>query len=207
MFRTIARKTRARLRLQAGFTLIELIVASALGLILTSAALAALEAGQRTQLRDTEWALIVQEGRTGLARMVGELREATTIKSASSSAITFEALAAGKEYEISYNCAEAQTGTSFDQCVRKAVVKGGTLPSTGTPVIKDVLNGTSADQPGGKEDPVFAEYSPNSTKPNVITVKVVLPSGGTLKLAAASTEKHQIVLEDDAFLRNIDLTG
>lgn len=142
-----------------------------------------------------------------MARMVGELREATSIKSDSSSAIDFYANAAGKEYEISYNCAESQTGTSFKQCVRKSVSKGGSLPATGVPVLKYVLNGTSADQPGGKEDPVFAEYKPNSTTPDLVTVKIVMPASGTLKLASASTEKHQIVLENDAFMRNLDLTG
>ncbi len=203
--RLIARNaTRARWRLgsQAGFTLIELTVASALGLLVTGAAFSALETAQRTQLRDSEWALVVQEGRTGVARMVSEMRDAYSIRNDSSFAIDFYAAIGGKDYEINYNCEEKQSGTEFKECLRKSAEVGTSLPAKGQPIVKYVLNGTSADRPNGQEDPVFVEYTPSSVAPDLITVKLVLPSAGTLKLATAKAHEHQIVLENGAYIRN-----
>jgi prepilin-type N-terminal cleavage/methylation domain-containing protein len=197
-FRTIF----GRLRAQDGFTLIEMTVASALGLLVTTAAFSALETGQRTQLRDSEWALVIQEGRTGVARMTSEIREAYSIRSDSSFAIDFYAAIGGKDYEINYNCEEKQTGTEFKQCVRKSAEVGKSLPAKGQAIVKYVLNGTTADRPSGKEDPVFVEYTPSSVAPDLVTVKLVLPASGTLKLAGAKTHEHQIVLENGAYIRN-----
>jgi prepilin-type N-terminal cleavage/methylation domain-containing protein len=193
---------RVELRSQSGFTLVEMIVAAALGLIVTSATFSALEVAQSTQSRDAEWALVLQEGRTGLARMVSELRQAYSIRSDSLFGIDFYAAIGGKDYEINYNCEEKQSGTEFKQCVRKSAEVGSALPAKGTPIIKYVLNGTSADRPGGQEDPVFVEYTPSSVAPDLITVKAVLPSSGTLKLAGAKAHEHQIVLENGAYIRN-----
>ncbi|HEX5308605.1 MAG TPA: prepilin-type N-terminal cleavage/methylation domain-containing protein [Solirubrobacteraceae bacterium] len=201
-FRTIFQKASARLREQGGFTLIEMTIASALGLLVTTATFSALETGQRTQLRDQEWALVVQEGRTGLARMTSEMRTAYSIRNDSSYSIDFYAAIGGKDYEINYNCEEKQTGTEFKQCVRKSAEVGSALPSKGQVIVKDVLNGTSADQPNGKEDPIFVEYTPSSVAPDLVTIKAVLPSSGTLKLAGAKTHQHQIVLENGAYIRN-----
>lgn len=193
---------RRRLSSQGGFTLIELTVASALGLLVTGAAFSALESAQRTQLRDSEWALVLQEGRAGVARMVGEMREAYSIRSDSSFAIDFYAAIGGKDYEIDYNCEEKQSGTAFRECLRKSAEVGTALPAKGQPIVRYVLNGTSADRPNGQEDPVFVEYTPSSVAPDLVTVKLVLPSSGTLKLAGAKAHEHQIVLENGAYIRN-----
>ncbi len=204
LFRVARRLISARRRLaaEAGFTLVEMTIASALGLVVTGAAFSALETAQRTQLRDSEWALVLQEGRAGVARMVGEMRDAYSIRSDSSFAIDFYAAIGGKDYEIDYNCEEKQTGTEFKECLRKSAEVGSALPATGQPIVKYVLNGTSADRPNGQEDPVFVEYTPSSVAPDLVTVKLVLPSSGTLKLAGAKVHEHQIVLENGAYIRN-----
>ncbi|HEU0251344.1 MAG TPA: prepilin-type N-terminal cleavage/methylation domain-containing protein [Solirubrobacteraceae bacterium] len=201
-FLTITSEVLTRLRSQAGFTLVEMTIASALGLLVTTATFSALETGQRAQLRDSEWALVVQEGRSGLARMISEMREAYSIRSDSSYTIDFYAAIGGKDYEINYNCEEKQTGTEFKQCVRKSAEVGNALPAKGQTIVKYVLNGTSADRPNGKEDPIFVEYTPSSVAPDLVTIKLVLPASGTLKLAGAKTLEHQIVLENGAYIRN-----
>ncbi|HEX3391434.1 MAG TPA: prepilin-type N-terminal cleavage/methylation domain-containing protein, partial [Solirubrobacteraceae bacterium] len=106
------------MRSQEGFTLIELLVASALALVVFTAMLSALETSQRTQSRDQEWALVIQEGRAGLAQMAREMRQAYSIRGDSHSAIDFYATIGGKSYEISYNCAEKEG--EFNSCVRRA---------------------------------------------------------------------------------------
>jgi prepilin-type N-terminal cleavage/methylation domain-containing protein len=94
-----------RARAEDGFTLIELLVGVALALTLFGATLGMLESSQRVQARDTDWALAMQEGRTGLARMAEEIRQAYTITSDTHNSIEFYATIGGKKEEIYYNCA------------------------------------------------------------------------------------------------------
>ncbi len=159
IFRTItAGIRRADARSEAGFTLIEMLVAAALSTIVFAAVLSALETSQHTQSRDSEWALVVQEGRAGLARMVREVRQAYSIRGATESSLDFYATIGGKDLEIYYACNVAESGTSYYQCVRLQTEVGKSLPalSTGAPIIKYVLNGTSADE----KDSIFKRILP-----------------------------------------------
>ncbi len=197
------RTVLGRARSQAGFTLIELLIAASLSTLVMGLVFNVVETAQRAQLRDSEWALVIQEGRVGLTRMAREIRQAYSIRSATENSIDFYATIGGKNLEIYYNCNVSQTGTSYYECVRLQAEVGQSLPalSTATPIVKDVLNGTSADE----KDAVFKEYSPDAIAPDLVTVKLVLPSSGTLKLAAAKGFAHQIVLTDNAYIRNMNL--
>lgn len=200
---------RETLRAQAGFTLIELLMSAALSVVVLGGVLSALEHSQHAQSRDQEWALVIQEGRAGLSRMVREMRQAYSIRSDSHSAIDFYATIGGTSWEIAYNCEQKQAGSEFRECVRKAAqFTEGKAPSkeevekaSAVPIIKDVLNNTEAD----KNDRVFEEFTPNAIAPDLVTVKLVLPASGTLKLADASTYTHKVVLENGAYIRDMDL--
>lgn len=185
----------ARVRSEAGFTLIEVLVASALAIVLLGGVLAALESSQRVQARDTEWALTLQEGRAGLARMAHEIRQASKVEKAEASTLLFLAAVGGKKWQVKYECNVEQAGTSYRECVRLAAEEGKSLPASGTPIVRDVANGTT----------VFS-YTPTSTSPTVVTLKVEIPAKGTLTLAGGGY-KHNVVLEDAAFMRNLDLSG
>lgn len=198
-----------RLRRQEGFTLIEALLAAALSTIVFGAVLSALTTSQHTESRDQEWGLVIQEGRTGLAQMAREMRQAYSIRSDSHNAIDFYATIGGKSYEISYNCLEKEPGTEYNRCMRRAAeFKAGKAPSaeevaskSGEPVIRYVMNGTEAE----KSEVVFKEYTPNQIAPDLVTVKVILPAAGTLKLADAAVYKHHIVLENGAYIRDMAL--
>jgi prepilin-type N-terminal cleavage/methylation domain-containing protein len=205
-----------RLRAQHGFTLIEVLVAAALSLIVFAAVLSALEASQHAESRDQEWALVIQEGRSGLARMAREMRQAYSIRSDSHSAIDFYATIGGKSYEIRYDCAEKEAGTEYDSCVRKAAefVSGkapSSLPAKGETVVRYVTNQASAceaellEATQKSKECVFQEYTPNAITPDLVTIKVRLPASGTLKLADALAYKHHIVLENGAYIRDMAL--
>lgn len=185
---------------QDGHTLIELLVASLLAVLLLSGALTLLQVSQEVEARDTTWALTLREGRVGLARMAFELREARKVAKAEAGAITFFAPIGGKLWEVEYSCSVAQTGTTYDQCTRYAVEDSTeetkSLPSTGTAIVRDVLNGTS----------VFS-YKPSSSEPTIATMKVELPAKGTLKQAGSSSYNDHIVLENAAFMRTLDPAG
>src|SRR5882757_8759412 len=62
---------------ESGMTLIELLVATSIALVVFGAILGTLVTSQRVEARDTEWALTMQEGRAGLARMAREIRQAS----------------------------------------------------------------------------------------------------------------------------------
>ncbi len=178
---------------EAGYSLIELLVACAAALILLGATFALLESSVGVQARDTEWALTLQEDRAGLAQMVHDIRQASKVEETTSSKVLFLATMGGKRWEVKYECAVAQPGTAYDECVRLAAAEGTALPSTGPAVVRDVLNGTA----------VFA-YSPSSAAPIIATAKLELPAKGTLRQANSSAYAHKtIVLEDAAFMRNL----
>jgi type II secretory pathway component PulJ len=185
---------RKSLRDDSGFTLIELLVASVAAVAVLSATFAFLLSSQQVQARDSEWALTLQEDRAGLARMMRDMRQATKIEEAKPGAIFFLATIGGKAWKIKYECGVSQAGTSFTQCVRLAAEGEKALPGSGPLVVKDVVNGTE----------VFS-YLPSSevSKVRAATVKIELPANGTLKQAGSSGYGRKVVLEDDAFMRNL----
>jgi hypothetical protein len=178
---------------EGGLTLVELLVASALALVVLGGVLSALETSQTVQARDAEWALTMQEGRVGLARMAHEIRQASKVEEAKASTIVFLATLGGKNWKIKYECSVSQPGTEYDECVRLAAEEGTSLPGTGPAIVKDVVNGTG----------VFT-YSPSSAAPTLATLKVELPAKGTLKQGGRSSYSHNIVLEDAADIRNLN---
>jgi prepilin-type N-terminal cleavage/methylation domain-containing protein len=195
MFATFSHRLAA-LRSTSGLTLIEMLVAMVIALVLFAAMLDTLESSQEVQARDTEWAQTLQEGRTGLARMAREVREAWKVEEAKANLILFYAKLAGTNWTIKYECGVAQTGTSYTECVRYAVEEGKTLPSTGTIIVRDVQDGSE----------VFS-YSPSTAAPTVVTFKVELPAAGTLKQQNSSGFTHHVVLENAAYMRNLYLEG
>jgi type II secretory pathway pseudopilin PulG len=208
--RTIIRKGwPSRASAQDGYTLVELLVSSLMAVLLLGGILAAFQVSQEVEARDTTWALTLQEGRAGLARMAYELRDAkkvATSPSPTASAITFFAPVGGKLWKIEYSCSVTQPGpTGYDQCTRYAVEdtteeEAKALPSTGAAIVRDVLNGTS----------VFSyTYKKPSTKEEVIaaTMKVELSAKGTLKQPGSSAYSKPIVLENAAFMRTLDPAG
>lgn len=185
-------------RFEDGYTLVEMLVAAAMSLIVLTGVLSILESSQRTQARDTEWALTMREGRSGMSMMMREIRQAYSIKSATANSIDFYATLGGVKKEVFFECDVAQSGTSYHKCVRLAVNVGETLPavSTGAPVVTDVLNPTS----------VFTYNNTTTpTESDVVTAKLEFPAAGTLKLAGAQTLTHHIVLQNDAYIRDLNL--
>lgn len=175
---------------QDGFTLIETIVTAVAALVVLGATVTLLNSSQGIQARDSEWALIMQQNRVGLARMVRDIRQASEVKEAGAGAIKFVGTIGGKEMEIKYECKTAQSGTTYTECVRLAAEKGKALPGSGPAVATDLLNGAS----------VFT-YTPSSAAPRAVLVKLEIPAKGTLKQASSHGLTHSVVLEDAAFMR------
>ncbi|MGA8363212.1 MAG: hypothetical protein WB709_01685 [Solirubrobacteraceae bacterium] len=202
MIDTFRQRRLPGLSSEGGFTLIELLIASALAIVVFGAVLAMLESSQQVQARDTEWALTLQEDRAGLARMVRDIRQASKVEEAKPGAILFLATIGGKSWKIKYECNVSQSGTEYTQCIRLAAEEGKALPATGPVIVKDVVNGTEVFT-------YFKGTTPTAitSEMNVATLKIELPAKGTLKQAGNSGYGHKVVLEDAAFMRNLELKG
>jgi type II secretory pathway component PulJ len=182
----------------AGYTLIELLIASAMAVIVLGATVVLLGTSQRVQARDTEWALVMQEGRAGLGLMAREIRQASTVEEAEAKgdSIVFLATVGATAMKIKYDCNVAQPGTTYTQCVRYQAEQGKSLPSTGLPVARDVTNGTKVFE-------YFNGTTATTVKPDVVTLTLELPSAGTLKQINKGGRKSVVVLENAAFMRNL----
>jgi type II secretory pathway pseudopilin PulG len=190
---------------EGGFTLIELLVAAALSIVVLGIVTSVLITTQNVQARDNEWAHVIQEARTGLAAMTHDIRQAYSINGTSENSIDFYAAIGGKSFEIDYDCTVPEEGTSLYECVRKeAEFEGGkppaSLPAKGVPIIRDVLNGTPAET-----HQIFKEYSPNSIAPDYVSIRLAVPAGGTLKLAGTGAYKHEVILSDGVYIRDMAL--
>jgi prepilin-type N-terminal cleavage/methylation domain-containing protein len=190
---------RRRLSGERGFTLVELIVAMALAAVVFGAILSMLESSQRVEARDTEWALTMQEGRSGLSRMSREIRQASKIEKAEPGTIDFLAKVGSTEYYVRYECGVVESAPRY-KCVRFASKVGESLPATGARVVGGVLNGTTVFK-------YFKKGFANTTEPNYVTLTLELPASGTLKQAGSSAYKQHVVLTDTAYMRNLNLEG
>jgi hypothetical protein len=177
--------------------MIEVLIAGAAAVTVLGATMALLISGLNVQTRDSEWALALQEDRAGLARMVRDIRQATTIEEANAGSILFRATIGGKSMSVKYECGVTQPGATYfyKQCVRLAAEVGKTLPSSGPAVAKYLVNGGE----------VFT-YSPEAGSATSVTVKLEMPAKGNLK-QVGSGYRHKVVLEDAAFMRNRYLEG
>lgn len=200
------RGVASRCSSERGFTLIEALIASVLSIVVFGGILSALESSQNIQAQDTEWALTMQENRAGLSRIAREIRQAYSVTETSSSLIDFLATIGSNDERIYYRCNVEQTGTpsglKYDECTRQACTLGTgastcTLGSQ-TVVVKDVLNPTEVFK-------YFKEGTENTIAPDLVTVRLVLPASGTLKMAGTAGYSHHVVLSDAAYIRNVNL--
>jgi type II secretory pathway component PulJ len=185
------------LRAERGFALVELLVAMVAAVTVLSATFAVLESSQQVQARESEWALIMQEDRAGLARIVRDIRQATKVEEANPGSITFLATIAGKSTKIKYECGVVQAGTAYHECVRLAAEEGKALPASGLRIARDIINSGE----------LFSYTPGEAATATLVTVRFELPAKGTLKQAGSASYSHKVVLEDAAFMRNRYLAG
>lgn len=181
----------------SGFTLIEMLVAAAMLPIVLLAVFLPLDTAGRTQRRDYEWAFAVQEGRTGLAALVHELRQATSVIAMTPNSVEFQVTLNGTDQHVLWQCDVPQPSTTYRECIRVQSAAGVALPAltAGRVTVQRLLNGTVA-------DPVFPSYLPDPIAPTFATVQFKLPASGSLTYDALH---HTIVLRDGAYMRNLDL--
>jgi prepilin-type N-terminal cleavage/methylation domain-containing protein len=171
-----------QVRGEGGFTLVELLVASAMGVVVMSAVASLLISAVREQPKISGEAQNITTARWVLERFTHELRNGIAVKEAGASKLSFEGYvrhttcggtatlpgtSASVKCRITYEC-------STTACTRKESAPGTT---TGTP--RQVFSGIDSSQ-------VFT-YSPSEKEPTYVKVTLSLPDpSGTGSLTVSS---------------------
>ncbi len=190
---------RRRLAGNGGFTLVEVVVAAALAIGVFVAILSMLDNSQRVEARDSEWALTLQDARSGLARIAREVRQASKVEKAEAGTIDFFARIGTSSYHVRLECGVAESATRY-KCVRFAAEEGKSLPATGTRIVGGVLNGSEVFK-------YFKDGAANTTEPDYVTLKLEVPASGALTQSGSSFYKNRVVLTNAAYMRNLNPEG
>jgi prepilin-type N-terminal cleavage/methylation domain-containing protein len=158
---------------ERGFTLVELLVASAMSLVIVAAAMAMLISAVRDQKKVTERSDQVGQARAVSEQMVSELRQGVKLETREKSKVVF------LTYVHTTACTSAPTGgTSAIQCrVTYTCVTGGTC-------TKSVLN---ADGSGTARTTTLVTGISNPTEVFCFMPSTEAGKCGTAKSAEAST--------------------
>jgi prepilin-type N-terminal cleavage/methylation domain-containing protein len=171
-----------------GFTLVELLVAIAIGLIVLGAAVMVFTAGVHSQLRADSQSAAVQHARTTMERLVRELRQGsglvpgTTPTSTQLSFITYvHSTCTGATSSAATVCSVTYT-CNGGTCTRRVAKADGTAPGAAVKVVTGLSSSN-----------VFA-YSPSAAAPTYVTATLRLPTFGG---------GNAITLSDGAAFRNV----
>jgi prepilin-type N-terminal cleavage/methylation domain-containing protein len=189
---------------QRGLTLIELVVASAMSVVIVAAAMSMLISAVRSQPKITERADLVGEARTVSEQMVTELRQGLKVETREKSKVIFvtyvhttactsapSASAKPIACRVTYSCATSGT------CTKSVLNADGSGTARTTTLVEGIANPTE----------VFC-YMPSTEAGKCGTAKSTEPSTYVgIKLQFANAEnKISTTLENGATLRNATLT-
>ncbi|HWF55433.1 MAG TPA: prepilin-type N-terminal cleavage/methylation domain-containing protein [Solirubrobacteraceae bacterium] len=134
---------------QAGYTLIELLVAMAIGLVILTAVLTALLTVTNNQSQDAAYAEQISSTQTTFWRLLHDLRQATAFVSLTPNSVVFQMVISGTTYNVFYNCAAIDSlGSPYTRCARTQALAPA-LPAAagsaaGSTDIQHVANGSIA---------------------------------------------------------------
>lgn len=180
------RAVAALRREERGLTLIELLVASAIGLVVVAGAMSIFLSGVKSQPRASSKVAAIQQGRFTVERIVRELRQGLEVPS--------PPLSSGDHLELvtyvkATSCGGAAASTSIPcrviyDCSGGACTRAVAQPDgSGAGPAVQVVEGLTSDE-------VFA-YTPSATAASFVGVTLSLESDG-----------EPVVLGDGAALRN-----
>jgi Tfp pilus assembly protein PilW len=170
---------------ESGFTLVEVLVATVLGLLVVGVGATMFTAAIQSQPKQSARGAKVQQARTTMERLVRELRQGGDVYTATSSQLAFltyvhSAACGGAPSSSSIQC-RVTYSCSAGACTRVEATPTGANPGPAETVASGLSNAA-----------VFT-YSPSTTAPAYV--------GATLSYPAAGGD-DAITLQDGATLRN-----
>jgi prepilin-type N-terminal cleavage/methylation domain-containing protein len=170
---------------ERGFTLPELLVATLIALLVTSAGLYVLEGAVRNQPKISERAARIQEGRTLIERITRELRQGETVTNATASGfkvLTYiDQVTCGGQPSTSANFCQVTYACTATACTRTLRNPNG----SGSAASQTVANGITG--------PNVFSYQPSAVNPSYLGVRLVYPAAGG---------DDAVTLDDGVALRN-----
>jgi len=178
-------RLRALARQDRGFTLVELLVATILGLIVVGGGVTVFTVSMNNQPRISSQSAAIQQARTSMDRLTRELRQGSTVSTATASQLSIvtyvhSATCGGAAASTARTCRVTYTCTA-GTCTRTEANPDGSSPGPAVQVVSG-LSSTS----------VF-NYLPSSTAPTYVGVTLAFPATGG---------DHAITLSDGAATRN-----
>ena len=177
------------MRDERGMTFPELIVATAIALVVAAAGMAVVSMANRTQPGISQRASDLQLGRNLIERLTRELRQGQGVAAPSSSGLQILTYVEGA------SCTSSAPGTSF--C--RVTYSCGSTACTRTQANPDGT-GSSPPEPAatGITGPNVFTYSPTTVDPNYVGVKLEYPG---------ADGEEAVTLSDGVSLRNHLATG
>jgi Tfp pilus assembly protein PilW len=174
--------------------LIELLVASAIALVVLGGVFSMLILSQRQQSKEVNYALAQSSAQQQLDTMVSQIRQAWNIVSSGPNSVDMDVNLAGSPVQVYYECDIPSAQAGFNECVRLQTSVGAALPSlsSATTVVPLIANGTST-------DPVFS-WGPSAIAPYYMTATIKVPASEGA--ASSLSLNHTIVFSDGALMRN-----
>jgi type II secretory pathway pseudopilin PulG len=168
---------------EGGFTLPELLIATFIAMIVLGAAVTVFTAGIRSQPRVTAQSTAIEQARTAMERMIRELRQGSSVPSASASQLAIVTYVRDSTCGTSTPLCRVTYTCSADACTRTVARPDGTLAGTPVRVVSGLSPGTN----------VFA-YTPAASGV-AASVTVTMSMTG-------EAGSNAITLSDQAALRN-----
>jgi Tfp pilus assembly protein PilW len=184
---------RGALPSQAGFTLVEALVAMAMSVVLMFGVAALITSSVTDQPKISQKNTNIQTARYVLERLTREIRLGASVQSATSSSVSF------KTYVRRSTCGGAGTlpaASPATLCEVTYSVTGGTLRRT--EANPDVFTGTPETVVGGLSSGAVFTYAPTSVNPTYIAVTLTLPN---------ATGSGNTTINDGATLSNATLSN
>lgn len=227
-----SRAARSLAGFESGYTFIELLIAMSIFLVITSATFAALEFVTKVQTRDQAYADEITTTQAALARLVHDVREATSFQLITPNAVEFQFAEGGTTYNVEYNCdASDSLGSAYTRCARTQAVAPTAPPAASSTVgaldIQHVENGAISTfcNAAGSAQSGAVFYATNPSIPNTdgsglacdenyeneIARQLLLPSYLAIRVVvpasgdlASNGLTHQTVLQTGVYLPNSD---
>jgi Tfp pilus assembly protein PilW len=164
----LRRRVAALAREESGWTLTELLVATGIGLALIGSATFVFTAAIQSQPRAAARGAQVEDARVAMERMTRELRQAWDVSTATSSQIAVltyvqKATCGGASATTARACKVTYTCTTT-ACSRVEANPDGTAPGPAVQVVSGIAG------------PAVFTYSPDTTTPTFVGVRMVFPA-------------------------------
>ena len=184
--RTLLRRARGRLAASEGVTLVELLLATSLGLVIIGGSIGVLVSGIRSEPRLAERSADIQAARVAMENLTREIRQGELVTSATSGQLVLvtnvNSATCGGASSTSVRSCRVTYSCSGGQCTRRETNPDG----TGTAPARVVVQGLSS-------NPVFS-YSPSAAAPTYVGITLKFPTG---------SGDDSITLTDGVSMRNM----